>query len=107
MTPYIWKLEYNRMNRRGNVIPFDKFLFMKLKFGYYLLFSNDVIDVCEVHQGIDKKLSKGLKRYPRQFSWLLCYENLSIMHLFDAMHIGKNVIETLWNILDGRCDKEK
>ena len=29
------------------------------------------------------------------------------MHLFDAMHIGKNVIETLWKILDGRHDKEK
>ena len=29
------------------------------------------------------------------------------MHLFDTMHIGKNVIETLWKILDKRCDKEK
>ena len=29
------------------------------------------------------------------------------MHLFDAMHIGKNVIETLWKMLDGRCDREK
>ena len=29
------------------------------------------------------------------------------MHLFDFMHIGKNVTETLWKILYGRCDKEK
>ena len=29
------------------------------------------------------------------------------MHLFDAMHIGKNITETLWKILDGRHDKEK
>ena len=29
------------------------------------------------------------------------------MHLFDAMHIGKNVIETLWKILDGRRDKDQ
>ena len=28
------------------------------------------------------------------------------MHLFDTMHIGKNVIETLWKILDGMRDKE-
>ena len=29
------------------------------------------------------------------------------MHLFDPMHIGKNVTETLWKILDGRCDKDQ
>ena len=29
------------------------------------------------------------------------------MHLFDAMHIRKNIIETLWQILDGRHDREK
>ena len=29
------------------------------------------------------------------------------MHLFDAMHIGKNVTETLWKMLDGRRDREK
>ena len=29
------------------------------------------------------------------------------MHLFDTMHIGKNVNETLWKIFDGRHDKEK
>ena len=29
------------------------------------------------------------------------------MHFFDSMHIGNNVIETLWKILDGRHDKEK
>ena len=29
------------------------------------------------------------------------------MYLFDTMHIGNNVIETLYKILDGRRDKEK
>ena len=29
------------------------------------------------------------------------------MHLFDPMHIGNNVIETLWKILDGRRDKDQ
>ena len=29
------------------------------------------------------------------------------MHLFDPMHIGKNVTETLWKILDGRRDKDQ
>ena len=29
------------------------------------------------------------------------------MHLFDVVHIGKNVTKTLWKILDGRCDKKK
>ena len=29
------------------------------------------------------------------------------MHLFDTMHIGKNVTKTLWKIMDGRHDKEK
>ena len=29
------------------------------------------------------------------------------INLFDTMHIGKNVIKTLWKILDGRRDKEK
>lgn len=29
------------------------------------------------------------------------------MHLFDAMHIRKNVTKTLWKILDGRWDKAK
>jgi hypothetical protein len=35
------------------------------------------------------------------------YEELKIAHLFDTMHIGKNVTETLWRIIDGRRDKEK
>ena len=71
------------------------------------MFSNDLIDVHEGLQGINEKLTKVLKIYPRQFSRLLYYENLPIVHLFDAMHIGKNVIETLWKILDGRHEKEK
>ena len=29
------------------------------------------------------------------------------MYLFDVMDIGKNIIETIWKILDRRDDKEK
>jgi hypothetical protein len=35
------------------------------------------------------------------------YEELKIAHFFDTMHIGKNVTETLWRIIDGRREKEK
>ena len=71
------------------------------------LFTNCVIDDHEGHQGNTDNLSKGLKSYPRQFSRFPYYENLQIVHLFDTMHIRKNVIEMLWKILDGRHDKEK
>lgn len=80
---------------------------MKFKFGYYILFTNDIIDVHEGCQGINEQLPKGLKSYPRQFSRFLYYKNLPIMHFFGSMHIRKNVIETLCKIFDGRCDKEK
>jgi hypothetical protein len=59
------------------------------------------------HQGIDGKLPRGMKNYPIQFSRFPYYEHLQIAHLFDTMHIRKNVTETLWRILDGRNDKEK
>ena len=59
-------------------------------------------------QGINiDHLPKVLKCYPKEFSRLSYYEQLQIVHLFDTMHIGKNVIETLWKILDGRRDKQK
>jgi hypothetical protein len=35
------------------------------------------------------------------------YKDLKIVHLFDTMRIGKNVTETLWQIIDGGRDKEK
>jgi hypothetical protein len=35
------------------------------------------------------------------------YEELKIDHLFDTIHIGKNVTKTLWRIIYGRRDKEK
>jgi hypothetical protein len=35
------------------------------------------------------------------------YEELKMVHLFDTMHIRKNVIETLWKIIDGRGVKKK
>ena len=68
---------------------------------------DDVIDACEGLQGINDQLPKGLKIYPTQFTRMLYYEKLPIMHLFDPMHIGKNVTETLWEILDGRRDKDQ
>ena len=71
------------------------------------MFTNCVIDDREGRQGSTDNLPKGLKSYPRQFSRLPYYEHLQIVHLFDSMHIGKNIIETLWKILDGRRDKEK
>lgn len=71
------------------------------------MFTNDVIDAYEGHQGINDQLPKGLKIYPIQFTRFLYYEQLPIMHLIDSMHIGKNVTETLWKILDGRCDKDQ
>jgi hypothetical protein len=48
-----------------------------------------------------------MKSYPIQFSRLPYYEHLQIVHLFDTMHIGKNITEMLWRILDGRTDKER
>ena len=48
-----------------------------------------------------------MKIYPIQFSRLPYYEHLQIAHLFDTMHIGKNVTETLWRLLELRRDKEK
>ena len=71
------------------------------------MFTDDVIDACEGRQGINDQFPKGLKIYPTQFTRFPYYKKLSIVHLFDPMHIGKNVIETLWKILDGRRDKDQ
>ena len=51
--------------------------------------------------------SKCSSVYPIQFSRLPYYEHLQIAHLFDIMHIGKNVTKTLWQILDGTSEKER
>lgn len=48
-----------------------------------------------------------MKSYLIQFSRLPYYEHLQIAHLFDTMHIGKNITEMLWRILDGRTNKER
>jgi hypothetical protein len=42
-----------------------------------------------------------------QFSRLSYYENLQIVHLFDTMHMRKNITKLLWRVLDGRTDKER
>ena len=52
-------------------------------------------------------LPRGMKIYPIQFNRLPYYEHLQIDHLFNIMHIGKNVIEMIWRILDGRTNKDK
>ena len=41
-------------------------------------------------------LPQGMKSYPKQFRRLSYYENLQIDHMFDTMHIKKNLDETLW-----------
>ena len=57
-------------------------------------------------QGINNEvLPQGMKSYPKQFSRLPYYDNIEIVRLFDTMHIGKNITETLLHILDGRRDK--
>ena len=48
------------------------------------------------HEGINNGLSRGMECYPAQFMRFPYYGKLKIAHLFDTMHIGKNVIETLW-----------
>ena len=47
-----------------------------------------------------------MKSYPKQLNRFPYYEHLQIAHLFDTMHIRKNVTENLWRILDGRSEKE-
>ena len=58
------------------------------------------------HEGVNG-LPRGMKSYLKQFSRFPYYEHVLVVHLFDTMHIGKNVAKTLWRILDGRRDKEK
>ena len=48
-----------------------------------------------------------MKSYPKQFSRFPYYDHLQIAHLFDTIHIGKNVIEKLWRLLELRSNKEK
>jgi hypothetical protein len=48
------------------------------------------------HEGINNGLPRGMKCYPAQFMRFPYYEEINIAHLFDTMHIGKNVAETLW-----------
>ena len=61
----------------------------------------------QCHESINNGLTRGMKSYPSQFMRFPYYQYLKVAHLFDTMHIGKNVIETLWRIIDGRRDKDK
>ena len=58
------------------------------------------------HEGING-IPQGMKSYPKQLSRFPYYEQLQIAHMFDTMHIRKNVVEALWPILYLRSDKEK
>ena len=48
-----------------------------------------------------------MKSCPKQFSRFPYYEYLQVAHLFYIMHIKKNATVTLWQILDGRSEKER
>ena len=48
----------------------------------------------------------GMKRLSK-FYKLDYYENLPIAHLFDTMHIGKNVAECLWKHLKGTNNEDQ
>ena len=63
-------------------------------------------DVLDDHEGING-IPWGMKSYPIQFNMFPYYEHLQIDHLFATMHIGKNVTETLWWLLELRSNKEK
>ena len=58
------------------------------------------------HEGING-IPRGIQIYPIQFSRLPYYKHLQISHLFDTMHIRKNVTETLWRLLEIRKEKDK
>ena len=47
------------------------------------------------HEGING-IPQGMKSYPKKICRFLYYELLQIAYMFYAMHIGKNVTETLW-----------
>ena len=64
----------------------------------------NIHDVC--YEGINA-LPQGISSYPKQFSRFPYYENLQIAHVFDTMHIRKNVTEKLWQLFELRRDKEK
>lgn len=64
MTPHLWKLEYNRINRQGNVIPSNG-LYLEFVFFYHVLFIDDVTSDCEGCQDMDDHLPKGLKSYSK------------------------------------------
>ena len=58
------------------------------------------------HEGINGT-PRGMKSYPKQFNKFSYYEHLQIAHLFDTMHSGKNVTETLWRLLELMREKYK
>ena len=76
----------------------------------YLIIINVVISFM-FHQGRHRDgnnngLSRGMKCYPTQFMRFPYYEQLKLAHLFEIMHIEKNVTKMSWRIIDGSKDKE-
>jgi hypothetical protein len=48
------------------------------------------------HECINNGLPQGMKCYPTQLMRFPYYDELKIAHLFDTIHIGKNVTDMLW-----------
>ena len=46
------------------------------------------------HEGINR-ISREIKSYPKQFSRFPYYDHIQIARMFDTMHNGKNVTESL------------
>jgi hypothetical protein len=59
------------------------------------------------HEGINNWILQGMKCSPTQLMRLSYYAKLKKSHLFDTIHIEKNVTKTLWRIIDDRRDKKK
>jgi hypothetical protein len=66
-----------------------------------------ILHQCHRHEGSNNGIPRGMKFYPTQFMRFPSYDEIKIVHVFDTIHIGKNVIVTLWKIIDGKRDKEK
>ena len=97
-------------------IVYLMFWILNFEFNYWIHFTYliiiNIVIYFMLHQGhhregIKNRLPWGMKSYPTQFMRFPYYEDRNISHLFDTMHIGKNVTKTLWRIIDGRRDKEK
>ena len=96
MTSHLYRLEYNRIIKVHKCIcilylMFGIFIFISFCLSYLKII---VVIFVMLHEGFQSinGIPQGLKSYPIQFSrFPYNYEHLQIPHLFDTMHIGKNV----------------